>query len=298
MNPPLIAVCATTDDLQPRAAELAGRLRLPLTAMDDAVSPLLLVVTPERLELRQTGPKAPGPVHADFVGGRTGHRRRFGGGKGQSIARAIGLKGGTIPSVLDATAGLGRDAFVLASLGCRVRLLERSAVIACLLEDGLRRAAGVAETAAIVANMELIHTDALPYLENLARISRHPSTAATDPSVVAGSGKSGPGDDARPDVVYLDPMYPHRSKSALVKKEMRIFRQLVGDDEDASRLLAAALDVARRRVVVKRPRLAPSLDGPEPNTRIVGKTTRYDVYVMAALGACPGKDSLDSRRHQ
>jgi 16S rRNA (guanine1516-N2)-methyltransferase len=87
----------------------------------------------------------------------------------------------------------------------------------------------------------------------------------------------------RPEVICLDPMYPHRGKSALVKKEMRLIRLLVGDDQDSDQLLAAALGVASRRVVVKRPRLAPALRGPEANFAISGKNSRFDVYLIAPL---------------
>ena len=85
------------------------------------------------------------------------------------------------------------------------------------------------------------------------------------------------------DVVYLDPMFPHRDKSALVKKEMQVFRTIVGDDEDSGQLLASALKHARYRVVVKRPRKAPAIEGPEPTTRVEGKSSRYDVYSIRAL---------------
>lgn len=83
-----------------------------------------------------------------------------------------------------------------------------------------------------------------------------------------------------PAVVYLDPMYPHRSKSALVKKEMRILRILVGDDEDSAKLLTSALQVANKRVVVKRPAYAPPLTGLEPNLVFKTKNNRFDVYLI------------------
>ena len=83
----------------------------------------------------------------------------------------------------------------------------------------------------------------------------------------------------RPDVVYLDPMYPHKKKSALVKKEMRIFQQLLGGDEDADKLLAPALKLALNRVVVKRPDSAPWLDNVKPNMAIESKKHRFDVYL-------------------
>lgn len=209
----------------------------------------------ERLALHDTRPGAPGPVYADFVAGPARHRRMFGGGRKQPLARAVGLKGHAPPRVVDCTAGLGRDAFVLATLGCDVTLVERSPVLAALLYDALERAAINSETAAITAAMSLIHQDAIDYLHQL-------------------------GDESRPDTVYMDPMYPHRIKSALVRKEMRVARDLVGDDDDAPQLLDQARQVALKRVVVKRPSTAPALSGPPPDTSINSRKTRYDIYLM------------------
>ena len=87
-----------------------------------------------------------------------------------------------------------------------------------------------------------------------------------------------------PDVVYLDPMFPHRDKSALVKKEMRLFRPLVGDDQDAPALLEAAQALASHRVVVKRPRKAPIIEGARPGYALEGKSSRYDIYPKKKLG--------------
>ncbi len=81
------------------------------------------------------------------------------------------------------------------------------------------------------------------------------------------------------DVVYLDPMYPHRTKSALVKKEMRRLRNVVGGDDDAHKLLEAALQYAGQRVVVKRPHPSPPLGDMKPDFAITGKKTRFDVYM-------------------
>lgn len=200
------------------------------------------------------------PLSVDFVSGKAAHRRQFGGGRGQLVAKACGLSKGMTPSIVDATAGLGRDAFVLASLGAQVLMIERVAAIAALLQDGLNRAAMADETALIAGRMLLRHGDAA---EQLA-------------SLVADAGVA-------PQVIHLDPMFPHREKSALVKKEMRVFRELAGDDDDAPRLLAAALDVATHRVVVKRPRKAPPIAGPAPQHTLEGKTSRYDLYVHRSL---------------
>jgi len=219
---------------------------------------LLLLFDEQGLALQVTGKGAPGPVRAEFVTGKMGYRREHGGGAGQLVAKAVGLQKTQAPlHVLDATAGLGQDAFVLAGLGCRVTLLERNPVIHALLADGLARAALNTDCAPIVARMELKPGSSIEWLE-----------------------QAGP--DAA-DVIYLDPMFPHRDKSALVKKEMQVFRRVVGDDDDSSELLAAALASARYRVVVKRPRKAPAVEGPEPATRIEGKSSRYDIYALKAL---------------
>ncbi|HHQ4652993.1 TPA: class I SAM-dependent methyltransferase [Aeromonas hydrophila] len=216
-----------------------------------------LVFTAARLELRKLDEPKLGAVYVDFVEGAVAHRRKFGGGRGQSIAKAVGLKAGAMPRVVDATAGLGRDAFVLASLGCKVTMIERSPVVAALLQDGLTRAALDPEIGPWVRErMQLLHGPAVETLLGLTE---------------------------RPDVIYLDPMFPHKQKSALVKKEMRVFQSLVGPDLDADALLPAALAMADKRVVVKRPDYAGWLNEHKPSMAIETKSNRFDVYVMAAL---------------
>lgn len=259
MNDPTPAGAIRVEALAPEfsaaAAQLAERLDLPLGG--DAGFALQL--GPEGLRFAELGAQAPGPIRVDFLEGAVAHRRQFGGGAGQMIAKAVGIQPGVRPSVLDATAGLGRDAFVLAQLGCAVTLAERQPVIAALLEDGLRRARADAEVAAIVARMTLLRGDAIALMGDW------------------------PG--AAPQVVYLDPMFPHRDKSALVKKEMRLFRPLAGDDGDAPALLAAALALATHRVVVKRPRKAPAIAGDPPGYALEGNSSRFDIYPKKALRA-------------
>jgi 16S rRNA (guanine1516-N2)-methyltransferase len=254
----LCAVASAAPALAGRAQALAAALGLPLTTLGDQRFAFLLTITTSRLELRQQGTDAPGPIYVDFVGGRLGYRRRHGGGRGQALARAIGLKGGagTTPlRVLDATAGLGRDAFVLATLGANVHMIERSAIVAALLQDGLARASADATVGPLVTGrLQLTVADARLLLPTLSA-------------------------DQQPDVIYLDPMYPERHTAALVKKESRALRRLVGADPDAAELLAAALAHRPRRVVVKRPRSAPFLAGFEPSLQLESKTTRYDVYL-------------------
>lgn len=213
---------------------------------------MALVLTPERLELRKRDEPKLGGIFVDFVGGPMAHRRKFGGGRGEAVAKAVGVKGDYLPDVVDATAGLGRDAFVLASVGCRVRMLERHPVVAALLDDGLQRGYQDPEIGSwLQERLQLIHASSLAELANLT---------------------------PRPDVVYLDPMFPHKQKSALVKKEMRVFQSLVGPDDDADGLLEPARRLAKKRVVVKRPDYAPPLADIATQNAVVTKGHRFDIY--------------------
>ncbi|MBA5764054.1 class I SAM-dependent methyltransferase [Vibrio sp. 404] len=231
----------------------------------DEQSPFALVLTEQRLELRKLDEPKLGAIYVDLAAGAVAHRRKFGGGKGQAIAKAAGLNKGATPIVLDGTAGLGRDAFVLASLGCKVQMVERHPVVAALLDDGLERAKQDPEIGGWVSErMSLLHASSHSALCDLAN----------DPQFVA------------PDVVYLDPMYPHpenKKKSALVKKEMRVFQSLVGADTDADALLEPALMLATKRVVVKRPDYAEWLNHHKPSMAIETKKNRFDVYVKASM---------------
>lgn len=247
--------------LQAAAEVLAARWHFPVQG-EVPESGYYLALGEEHLALHQAGPKAPGEVFVDFVGGALGHRQRFGGGRGQAIAKAVGLKSGACPTVLDATAGLGRDAYVLASLGCRVRMLERSPIVAALLEDGLRRAREVEHCVETIARMDWRLAEAAAYLQGL--------------------------EEERPDVVYLDPMFPPRTKAAKVKKGMAAFHELLGIDPDADRLLPLALQAARQRVVVKRPAYAEALNRQAPTMSIKTKKNRFDVYVLKALQGAQG----------
>lgn len=223
----------------------------------DANSIFELLFINDILTLKKRDEPKLGGIFVDFADGAVAHRRKFGGGRGQAIAKAVGLKQGQTPFVIDATAGLGRDGFVLASLGCKVELVERHPVVYLLLADGLKRAYKDDEIGIwMQQRMHLLDVSGISTLEEQQHFA---------------------------DVVYLDPMYPHREKSALVKKEMRVFQSLVGADLDADKLLKPALAIAQKRVVVKRPDYAENLDNLKPSTVIATKKNRFDIYVKAAL---------------
>ncbi|OJF70997.1 16S rRNA methyltransferase [Alteromonas sp. V450] len=203
------------------------------------------------LGLADAGDKKVLPIEVDFASPASLYRKQHGGGRKEPIVKAIGIKGNTQWHVVDATPGLGRDAFVLVSVGCKVTLIERSPIVAALLEDGIRR---------------LAHT----YPELAARMTlQHGNSAEVMQYFDGGSV----------DAIYLDPMFPHKKKSALVKKEMRLFQQLLGHDPDADALLPPALKLATHRVVVKRPNSADVLAGVKASMAIESKKHRFDVYL-------------------
>lgn len=189
----------------------------------------------------------------DFVGGAVGHRLRSGEGRGQALAKAAGLKNGKTPRIVDATAGLGRDAFLLASLGAEVTLIERSPGMHALLADAIARAnaeGGIYRE--ITSRMTLLHGDSRTLIPTLS-----------------------------PEVVIIDPMHPPRHNSALVKKEMRVLRELVGSDPDQTELMTVALAYATKRVVLKWPLRAEPMPGiRKPSHQLLGKSTRYDVFMV------------------
>lgn len=243
----LDSIALLDEQALPRAQRLAAQLQLTLEPANDKAAQLW--VSQQAVSLHMPGLGKPFLI--DFSSGKYDHRRKFGGGRGQPLARAIGLKQGQTPRVIDATAGFARDAFVLASLGCEVIMLEQNAIMSVLLEDALQRAANIDTITDIAARMHIRHCNAVSYL--------------TESPVSA-------------EVIYLDPMYPSREKSALVKKEMQLLHQLVGADSDSAELLAMARRKAQKRVVVKRPKGAEFVGGQQPAASIQSKNTRFDIY--------------------
>jgi 16S rRNA (guanine1516-N2)-methyltransferase len=234
------------------AERLAETLHLPLSPGAQSQGFLYaLVLTAARLELSALAEKTQGPIYSNLWDAEI--RRRIQGGRRQPLARACGLHREGALRILDATAGLGRDAVVLAGLGCQVTLLERVPVTAALLQDGLTRACLEPDCGDWVRErVVFLQQDAREFMQAVQQKSH--------------------------DVVYLDPMYPVTNKSALAKKEMRVLRAIAGDDLDADQLLQAALEYAAQRVVVKRAPNAGYLAGLVPDHQAKGNRARYDVY--------------------
>ncbi|MES3006230.1 MAG: class I SAM-dependent methyltransferase [Pseudomonadota bacterium] len=226
--------------------------------MSDGQCDFLLFYDRGRLSLQQNGRGAAGPLCVDFEDGALAYRQRH-STQPEAILKALGAKHGESLRIVDATAGWGLDAFVLASAGHRVELCERSVVLHALLQDGLRRA-----------------------------------SASMDDWVVAAAGRMTLqlGDSSQllseredmPDVIYLDPMFPERRKSAKVKKNMFLLQQLLQDDRPSETLLHDALPMARRRIVVKRPLHAGFLENLKPSFQLTGKSSRFDIYLARTTG--------------
>lgn len=252
MVAPSVVVVATNDNDE-RAIALARQLSIPLVPVHVALPPAsvaYLHYCDDRLQLFPADVKQSGPVSVDFTSGAIAHRLQAGA---ELIVKAVKGRAKSELRVIDATAGLGRDSFVLAARGFAVTMIERNAIVAALLADGLRRARE-SSLASIVDRMHLHCGDAMSFCTMLL-------------------------DEQKPDVIYLDPMFAAAEKSALVKKEMRLFRQLLGETEDDDiELLRCVRAVARLRVVVKRALKAHYFAGVEPAYAVSGKAVRFDIY--------------------
>ena len=268
-----ISISYCTDDLKEAALNYSRITGYPCVAEKNVITSLNLNYTNDFVELCEREKNI--SIHIDFISGDLAHRKQFGGGRGQSIAKAIGLKQGSPPpSVLDATAGLAKDAFVLACLGCPMVLVERSPFIAELIRDAIGRAKEDEHFQSILkTGFNIIQDSSISYLNHLYE------TLIDANSDEIYSEVSSP-DVNYPDVIYLDPMYPDRKKSASVKKNMQILQTLLGKDEDTSELLKAALKVAKKRVVIKRPKGAENISEIKPTYLVESKKTRYDVYII------------------
>lgn len=238
-------------ELTDQAKVLANTWNLEF--VPSANSSLGLFLTPNALCLKSFENNEMGEVKVDFDSSALVYRLKQGGGKKEPLIRALGLHKQPHLNIIDATAGLGVDGFIMAANGANVTLLERHPIIAALLQDGLTRANQSQFHPTIFERLSLIHGPSVTLLTNWA--------------------------ETPPDVIYLDPMFPHRKKSALVKKEMQLFQQLLGPDNDADELLEPAKQLARLRVVVKRPASAPNLASCVPDHTISSKKHRFDVYI-------------------
>ena len=154
---------------------------------------------------------------------------------------------------IDATAGMGEDAFLLAAQGYEVTLYEQNPVVAALLKDAIRRAKKNQILKDIAGRMKVVEADSVESMSKLL-----------DPV----------------DVIYLDPMFPARQKSSLINKKLQLIQKLEPPCSEETDLFDAALKVCPSRIIVKRPLKSECLAGREPSYTLKGKAIRYDCYVL------------------
>lgn len=245
-----LAVTTNDPTLVSIAQELASNLNLPYSDKDESKHDYWLILDQSGLALVSNKNKRLKPLYIDFEIGSTEYRKQHTSLRKEPLARAIGIHPDKKPLIVDATAGFGQDSYLLACLGYNITMLERSPILFALLQDGLKRL-----TSPISQQLTLVRADSREWLPHCK------------PS---------------PDIIYLDPMFPERKKSAAVKKNMAMLHELL-DDSDEDDLLDVALACATYRVVVKRPRLSVNLAGKSPTYTITGPKIRYDIYQVQSL---------------
>ena len=154
---------------------------------------------------------------------------------------------------IDATAGMGEDAFLLAAQGYEVTLFEQNPVIAVLLKDALRRAKKHPVLKDIASRMNLVQDNSVEGMSKLL-----------DPG----------------DVIYLDPMFPARQKSSLINKKLQLIQKLEPPCSEETDLFDAAISASPSKIIVKRPLKSEFLAGRKPSYTLNGKAIRYDCYTL------------------
>ncbi len=154
------------------------------------------------------------------------------------------------PKAIDATAGMGEDAFLLAACGYEVTMYERNPVIVALLQDALKRASANSFLKDIIGRMHLIEGNSIELIPTLGKV----------------------------DLVYLDPMFPARKKSGLINKKLQLIQKLEQPCVDESALFAAAQAVLPQKIIIKRPLKGDCLANVTPHYTIKGKAIRYDCF--------------------
>ncbi len=234
------------------AIVLSKELSLPiLNSSPKQENTIILLIGQNDISIKYNKYK---PLRVDFLNKEMLYRLKNLHNTRQNIGKAIGCKNNYHPTILDATAGMGTDAFILAALGAKVTMAERNPIIHILLKNGLERANQNPKIAEIASNLKLIHTDSENYLQNTNDYY---------------------------DVIYLDPMFPEQNKTALSKKEMEIFKVITQENnkQKDDLILEIALKKAKQRVVVKRPLKGPYLENKKPTSQIEGKSSRFDIYI-------------------
>lgn len=245
-----LMICVLEERFRDKAEKLADQLQVKLIRDWSEAKPENLVLRLDSEGIALVRDKM--ILQGDFT--QMLPRLRNGFLQRELLVRAAKPKGITgIPTAVDATAGLGEDAILLAASGFSVQLYEYDPIIALLLQDALDRAAEVPELKSIVSRMKLFSEDSITALHNLKE---------------------------KPDFILLDPMFPARQKSALIKKKFQLLQQLESPCTDEEELLNAAIAAGPRKIAIKRPIKAPCLANHKPDYSIKSKVIRYDCLVF------------------
>lgn len=259
-TPPSLIVTVSDNQYLPLAQQLAGNIGLPLVpaTANSGQDHWQLQVNANHVRIVRPDGLA---MTVDFINSKAQRRSNEHNILQQPLAKALGIKTFQkrhehAPTVIDGTAGLGQDAWLIARLGCNVTLVEQSTILSSMLEFAVQKALAHDEYQSTAQLLSVKHANTAEYL-----------ATRTNPTA---------------DIVFLDPMYPARRKQALVKKEMQMLHELIGPDDNNEQLLNSALSHARFRVVVKRPKSAEPLIGsdawPGQLTSVSSPNTRFDVY--------------------
>lgn len=247
-----VQVIATSTAREKEARIFAKEASLPYAKEGLPTCDYLIVFEEKRIGIKLLTHQKTNLFYLDFASSQMTFRTKTATKTNELLAKAVGLRGKQTLTVLDATAGLGRDAWILASLGAKVTLIERSPILALLLKEAL---SSVPDS--MKERMQLLQANAIDWLHQHLNGSPFPVQ-----------------------VIYLDPMFPERVKSAAVKKEMLILRDLVGEDHDAETLFNTAFACPVSRIVVKRPIHAHCVSNVvAPTFSVTGRANRFDVYI-------------------
>ncbi|MCR4651304.1 MAG: class I SAM-dependent methyltransferase [Lachnospiraceae bacterium] len=245
MNSSELCVVYEGDEYRERAVALAEHLGVALRSVAD--TRLRLILNSEGLSLSD------GELFMRGDYSSMKKRLTLNNLRTEMLVRATTIRNAvTPPLIMDATAGMGEDSLLLAAAGYEVILCEYNPVIAALLDDTLIRMRQDEDLRKTVSRMHLAEGNCIDILNSQEIISRPP------------------------DIIYLDPMFPKRQKSGLIKKKFQLLQQLEAPEEDGGRMLEAAMERALKRIVIKRPAKAPYLGDIKPDYSIKGSSVRYD----------------------
>lgn len=246
---------------------IAAQLNIPVTSQaPDCKNPELMLVYDEKGLSLVKGSLS---MQGDFTTTKNLSRIKQGVVQKEMLVKASKLKNHDgVKRAIDATAGMGEDSLLLAAAGFEVELYEYDLVIAALLQDTLDRCAKHPVLGPIVARMHLTAGNSIELLNAFVKTENESADEMGNQTQA-------------PDVILLDPMFPERTKSAMIKKKFQLLQQLERPCNNEQELLDAAMKVRPRKLVIKRPLKGPYLAERKPDYSISGKAIRYDCFVYA-----------------